>query len=148
MRINLMKVFNLPLLPVLKQEEMALYFKISLPCLFWVTLGLLAEMNSESVGAAEITVLRGKELQSISCFWASSTDWAKRLIIADSLKFSTTCHVYLCSFLHDEKEWRERWQFLSWQVRILSDLIQRILLILWPIQLRSGMPIPSTQPTS
>jgi len=68
MRVNLMKVFNLPLLPILKQEEMALYFKISLPCLFWVILGLLAEMNSDSVGAAEITVLRDKELQSVSCF--------------------------------------------------------------------------------
>lgn len=63
MRVNLMKVFNLPLLPIPKQEVMALlYFKISLPCLFWVILRLLAEMNFYSVRPAEIILLCDKEL--------------------------------------------------------------------------------------
>lgn len=63
MRVNLMKVFNLPLLPILKQEIMArLYFKISSPCLFWVILSLLAEVKFYSVRSADIILLCYKEL--------------------------------------------------------------------------------------
>lgn len=81
MRVNLMEVFNLPLLPILKQEVMArLYFKISLPCLFWVILSLLAEVNFYSVRSVDIILLCYKELSPFFLVWLSPRTELKGLL--------------------------------------------------------------------